>query len=161
MNAMTEITESPTAELLTFRVGGEDYAIDISTTREIRGWMTPSPMPDSPEFVVGLINLRGTLLPLLDLAGRLGLPAPKTDDRSVILVAEVAQTQVGLIVDAVSDIIAPSADDMQPPPEAASNTDQPYVQSLTLVGDRMVRILDLSFLVSAPKGIAEQCLSEE
>lgn len=161
MNTMTKITKPKAVELLTFRIGEEDYAIDISTVREIRGWTTPAPMPDAPDFVVGLINLRGTVLPLFDLAGHLELSTSTPDERSVIIVAEVEQTQLGLIVDAVSDIIAPATDDMQPPPETAMSTDTPLVQSLTFVEDSIVRVLDLPVLLSSQTGMLEKSVFED
>lgn len=156
MNTVTEISGAAAIELLCFRVGGEDYAIDISKTREIRGWTTPSPMPDAPEFVIGVINLRGVVLPLLDLAARLDLPTPETNERSVVIVAEVNELKTGLLVDAVSDIIHPSADEMQPPPEAATSSDRSYVQALTFIGERMVRVLDLeTVMLSVPDAAQE------
>lgn len=134
-------------ELLSFRVGGEDYAIDIATTREIRGWSAPSPLPNAPEFVLGVISLRGVVLPLLDLAARLGIPERNRSDRNVVIVAEIDQTPVGLLVDAVSDIIAPTAEEMQSTPSIAKTGGPLYVRHLTLVGDKVVRILDLPAVV--------------
>lgn len=135
---------SMAVELLTFKVGGEDYAIDVAATREIRGWATPSELPDSPPHILGVINLRGDVVPLMDLAARIGLKTPEINERSVIIVTEVESGRLGLLVDAVSDIIAPSEDEMQPPPEAAACGDNPCVRALTIIGEKMVRVLELS-----------------
>ncbi|WP_299505078.1 chemotaxis protein CheW [uncultured Roseobacter sp.] len=151
----TDVQEnSEVVEFLSFRVGGEDYAIDIGSTREIRSWTTPSTLPDAPTFFLGVINLRGVMLPLLDLAARLGLPTPEVNERSVIIVAEIEDTPVGLLVEGVSDIIAPSKDEMQPPPDMANSGGDSYVQALTLVEDKTVRILDLASVMPAPEQVA-------
>lgn len=132
-----------TVEYLSFEVSGESYAIDIALTREIRGWTEPSAMPDTPNYELGVINLRGEMLPLIDLAARLGLASPEIHARSVIIVAEVNNMAVGLLVDSVSNIIALSADDMRPPPDMANGGKHDYVSALTVVDEQMIRILDL------------------
>lgn len=140
----SDVSISPaTIEFLSFLVGGEDYAVDIGLIREIRGWTSPSPVPDAPAFVLGVINLRGVVLPLLDLAARLGLSTQDATERNVIIVAEIDHKLIGLLVDAVSDIIPLSEDELQPPPEAATNGDQSSVSALTFVGEKTVRILNL------------------
>jgi purine-binding chemotaxis protein CheW len=132
-----------TVEYLSFEVSGEGYAIDIALTREIRGWTEPSAMPDTPNYELGVINLRGEMLPLIDLAARLGLASPEIHARSVIIVAEVNNMAVGLLVDSVSNIIALFADDMRPPPDMANGGKHDYVSALTVVDEQMIRILDL------------------
>lgn len=132
-----------TVEYLSFEVSGEGYAIDIALTREIRGWTEPSAMPDTPNYELGVIDLRGEMLPLIDLAARLGLASPEIHARSVIIVAEVNNMAVGLLVDSVSNIIALSADDMRPPPDMANGGKHDYVSALTVVDEQMIRILDL------------------
>lgn len=134
---------SEAIEYLSFEVSGEGFAIDIALTREIRGWTEPSAMPDTEDFELGVINLRGEMLPLIDLAARLGLPSPEIHARSVIIVAEVNDIAVGLLVDSVSNIIALSEDDLRPPPAASSNGKNDYVKALTVVEEQMIRIIDL------------------
>ncbi|MFK7882491.1 chemotaxis protein CheW [Roseobacter sp.] len=136
--------QSDTIELLSFRVGGEDYAIDIGCTREIRGWTAPSSLPSAPDFILGVINLRGDVVPLLDLAARLGLSADGDNDRNVIIVAKFQETMIGLVVDAVSDIIAPSEREMKSPPDITQDGGVSYVQALTFVDEKIIRILDLA-----------------
>lgn len=137
-------------EFLSFLVSGQGYAIDIALTREIRGWTEPSAMPDTLKHELGVINLRGEMLPLIDLSAMLGLPAPEINERSVIIVAEVGSVFVGLLVDSVSDIIAPSQEDMRQPPEMAGGEKHTYVCSLTVIDEKMIRILDLEAAL-APK----------
>lgn len=88
-------------------------------------------MPDAPANMLGVINLRGEVLPLLEPAARLGLPSPEVSERSVIIVAEVDNDLIGFLVDAVSDIIVFSEDELQPPPETATRDAEPCVRSLT------------------------------
>lgn len=135
-------------ELLTFRLSDQEYSLDIMCVREIRGWTKATPMPHSPDYMKGVINLRGAVLPVLDLAQRLGLPVSEHNERNVIIVVKHEDTLVGLLVDAVSDIIAITDEDMQTPPEISHGQNPGVIKSLTLIEERMIRTLDLSQLVS-------------
>ena len=146
---MTDTIEAPKQiELLTFKLSDQEYSLDIMCVREIRGWTQATPLPHSPSYMKGVINLRGTVLPVMDLAQRLGLSVSEHSDRSVIIVVKHEDTLAGLLVDAVSDIIALNDDDMLPPPDAAHGATPGIVKSLTLIEDRMIRLLDLSQLVT-------------
>lgn len=146
---MTETnTLSKSVELLTFKLSEQEYSLDIMCVREIRGWTQATPLPHSPIYMKGVINLRGAVLPVMDLAQRLGLPVTEHTDRNVIIVVKHEDTLAGLLVDAVSDIIALTEEDMQPPPDAAAGLSQGVIKSLTLIEDRMIRTLDLSQLVT-------------
>ena len=136
-------------ELLSFSVGQQSYAIEIMAVREIRGWAKPTPLPHAPPFMRGVINLRGTVLPIIDLAARLGLEPTQVTDRNVIIVVQVNDQTVGLLVDAVSDILALDKADMQPPPEMNTSSDGGFIEALTIVDERMIRILDLRALLPA------------
>ncbi|PID35224.1 MAG: chemotaxis protein CheW [Rhodobacterales bacterium] len=131
-------------ELLSFLVGGQDYSVDIMSVREIRGGAKATSLPHSPEYVQGVINLRGTVLPIMDLSKRLGMNADVDKERNVIIVVAVGERTVGLMVDAVSDILAIPEDDIQPPPEMPADTERNFVSGLTIVDGRMIRILDLN-----------------
>lgn len=137
-------SEGNDIELLSFLVGGQDYSVDIMSVREIRGGAQATSLPHSPSYVRGVINLRGTVLPIMDLAKRLGMQNSQNDDRNVIIVVAVEERTVGLMVDAVSDILSISEDDMQPPPEMRADQDRNFVSALTIVDERMIRILDLN-----------------
>lgn len=145
---------STVVELLSFTVGEQDYAIDIGSTREIRGWSTPSEMPDAPANMLGVMGLRGELVPLMDLAKRLGVPTHEVSERSVIIVAEIDGKPIGLLVDAVSDILSPSEDDLKPPPETVTSDADPCVRALVLIDETLVRVLELSLLVQVAPEMA-------
>ena len=131
-------------ELLTFHVGGHEYSVDIMSVREIRGWTHATSLPHAPDYVRGVINLRGMVLPVLDLSRRLGLEDTGPDERNVIIVVDSGGRTVGLRVDAVSDILTVPIAELQPPPNLASTDAACFVRALTLIEGRMVRVLDLS-----------------
>ena len=138
-------------ELLSFRVGGQDYSVDIMSVREIRGSARATSLPHAPPFVRGVINLRGTVLPIVDLAARLGLETDADQQRNVIIVVDLGNRTAGLMVDAVSDILAIPASEMQAPPDLAADQSRGFVSALTIVDGRMIRILDLN-AVLPPQG---------
>lgn len=145
---MSEPNVTKRIELLAFKLGGEEYALDIMCVREIRGWTRATPMPLSPSFMRGVINLRGTVLPVMDLAERLGLPKCDQTDRRVIVVVKAETGMTGFIVDAVSDIVAIDENDMQAAPEMTMQNNCGALEALALFDDRMIRVLSLPKLVS-------------
>ncbi len=151
---MSDTAAPSTIELLTFELAGQEYALDIMSVREIRGWTHATPLPHSPHFMKGVINLRGTVLPVMDLARRLGLPERDQTERNVIIVVHHEETMTGLLVDAVSDIVAVTSDDMQPPPELAFGSVDTMVSGLTLIEDRMIRLLNLPITVDTAESAA-------
>ncbi|MEI4485937.1 chemotaxis protein CheW [Frigidibacter sp. MR17.14] len=141
---MTEDRLTSELELLSFRLAEQEYSVDIMSVREIRGWTRATPLPHSPHYMRGVINLRGTVLPVIDLASRLGMPPVEGDARNVIIVVQSEGQSVGLLVDAVSDILALPRDQLQPPPEISADAAAGFIQALTIVEGRMIRVLDLS-----------------
>lgn len=136
-------------ELLSFRIGENEYSVDIMSVREIRGWSKATTLPHSPGYVRGVINLRGSVLPVIDLAVRLGLDAEEPNARNVIIVVDVDGKTLGLRVDAVSDILAIDETSLQPPPELSADRSRSFVCGLTIVDGRMIRVLDLTNVVPA------------
>ncbi|PIE07308.1 MAG: chemotaxis protein CheW [Rhodobacterales bacterium] len=137
-------------ELLSFLVGGQDYCVDIMSVREIRGGTRATPLPHAPRFMRGVINLRGTVLPIMDLACRLEIDTGADRERNVIIVVANGERTVGLIVDAVSDILAVTEEEMQPPPDLKADSDHSFISALTIVDDRMIRVLDLNAVLPLP-----------
>lgn len=143
---MTEQNTQSTSEveLLSFRLADEEYSVDIMSVREIRGWTRATPLPHAPAHVRGVINLRGTVLPVVDLSVRLGMAPVEGDARNVIIVVQVGSQTAGLLVDAVSDILALPRTELQTPPELAADTAHSFIEALTIVEGRMIRVLDLT-----------------
>jgi purine-binding chemotaxis protein CheW len=130
-------------EFVAFRVGAQEFCVDIMGVREIRGWTPATPLPHAPPYVRGVINLRGAVLPIVDLAMRFGLGLTEPTPRSVIIVVHIHQQIVGLLVDAVSDILTSSEASMQPTPDIASDMAKTFVKGVYAVDGRMISIVTL------------------
>ena len=107
-------------ELITFRMAEQEFCIDVQAVREIRGWTAATPLPHAPPFVLGMINLRGAVLPVLDLKSRLGLGVCQPSLRSVVIVVQVDDRVVGLLVDGVSEVLTVDPSSVQPTPNVGS-----------------------------------------
>ena len=140
-------TSATERELIAFRIGEQEFCVDIMSVREIRGWAPVTPLPHSPGFLRGVLNLRGAVLPIVDLAERLGLAATDPSARHVIIVAQVKHQVVGLLVDAVSDILTITDGTIQPPPEVASGRVRTFVQGLLAIEGRMVSLISLEHVL--------------
>lgn len=132
-----------TRQLITFHLGDQSFGLDIMAIREIRAWTPATRLPHVPSYVAGVVNLRGTVLPVMDLAARLGWNPASPTERHVIIVVEIAGQLRGLIVDAVSDIVTVQGEEIQPPPSTGDEAVIPYLEGLVALDDRMVMILDL------------------
>lgn len=136
-------------ELIAFRMGAQEFCVDIMTVREIRGWTKATPLPHSPGFVRGVVNLRGTVLPIVDLAARLGFPPAEPTARHVIIVAQIGAQTVGLLVDAVSDILTVTEDIVQATPDVASDMAKTFVRGVIASGQRMISLIALDCVLTA------------
>lgn len=143
-------------ELLSLSIAGQEYAIDIMQVREIRNWSAPTPLPRTPDYVKGVINLRGTVLPVIDMTKRLGLPEDETRDRAVYVVVKDNDRLFGITVDGVSDILAVSKDALLKPPALNDSETESCVSSLILEEDRMIRVLASSRLAPENVGSAKE-----
>jgi purine-binding chemotaxis protein CheW len=130
-------------ELMAFRIGAQEFCVDIVSVREIRGWTPATALPHSPMFVRGVINLRGVVLPIVDLAARLGLASVEPTSRHVIIVAQIGQQIVGLLVDAVSEILTVTDDMIQPTPDVASEMAKTFVRGVLAINERMISLIAL------------------
>ena len=134
-------------ELIAFRIGEQEFCVDIMTVREIRGFAAATPLPHAPNFVVGVINLRGTVLPIVDLAARLGFGATVPTARSVVIVVRIGRQLVGLLVDAVSDILTVTDDLLQPTPDIASEMARSFVRGVMAFEGRMISMIAVDFVL--------------
>ena len=141
-------------EYITFRIGSQYYCVDIMSVREIRGWTPATTLPRAPGYVRGVINLRGVVLPIIDLADRLGFAPTEPTARHVIIVAQTGKQVVGLLVDAVSDIIDMAADKVQPTPDVGSEAARAFVVGVMAIEDRMISLIALESLMPAQVGEA-------
>jgi purine-binding chemotaxis protein CheW len=125
-------------ELMAFRIGVQEFCVDIMAVREIRGFTPATPLPQTPSFVRGVINLRGAVLPIIDLSARLGFGPSQPTARHVIMVVQVGHQVFGLLVDAVSDILTVSSEAVQPTPDVASDMAKIFVRGVLAVDGRMI-----------------------
>ncbi len=130
-------------KLICLRIGRQEFCVDIMAVREIRGWTEATALPQAPSFVRGLINLRGVVLPIVDLADRLGLPPSAATARNVIIVAQIGTQQVGLLVDEVSDILTVTNESIQPVPDLGSDAAKVFVRGLIAIDGRMISLVSL------------------
>ncbi|MBP1885922.1 chemotaxis protein CheW [Sinorhizobium mexicanum] len=130
-------------ELIAFRVGDQEFCVNIMAVREIRGWTPATPMPHAPSYVLGVINLRGAVLPIVDLSARLGMKAAEPTVRHVIIVAQVKSQMVGLLVDAVSDILTVRDDEIQPTPDISSEFEKSFARGVLAIEGRMICLIEL------------------
>jgi purine-binding chemotaxis protein CheW len=157
MNLMTKTSVAPITEqqsgiareLIAFAVGEQEFCIDVMSVREIRGWTPATALPHSQAFVRGVINLRGAVLPIMDLAVRLGFPPAETMGRHVIIVVQIGSQVVGLLVDAVSDILTVSDAEILPTPDVASDMAKRFVCGLLAMDGHMISILSLENVLPA------------
>ena len=138
-------------ELIAFRIGDQEFCVDIMSVREIRGWAPATPLPRTPSFVKGVINLRGAVLPVLNLAARLGLPASEARSSSVVIVVDLVGRTVGLLVDAVSDIINVGEGEIQPAPVIGAASSKGLARGMITTDEGIITLIDMSGILPAPE----------
>ena len=146
MYLIDEKSKGATREMISFRVGGQEFAIDVMSVREIRVWTPATPIAHAPHYVVGMINLRGVVLPIIDFAARLGFPPTQSDSRHAILVAEIGAHNVGLLVEGVSEILTVTANELQDVPNVGSSTTHEFVTGVLARQERMISIVSIDAL---------------
>ncbi|QFT92104.1 Chemotaxis protein CheW [Roseovarius sp. THAF9] len=130
-------------EIVCFTVEDQDFSIEISHVLEIRGWTSTTTLPHAPDFVVGMMNLRGTVLPVVDLSLRLGFGKTEPGKRHVIIIAQIDHKIIGFLVDAVSDIITVDEAEMQATPDVSSSRTQAFIRGVHSLDDKLVRAIDV------------------
>ena len=128
-------------ELIAFRIGAQEFCLDVHCIREIRGWTAATPLPASPHYMRGVINLRGIVLPIIDMATRLGFSSTEPTARHAIIVTELGAQLVGLLVEGVSDIFTISEDKIQPTPDVASEMAKHFVRGVIPLDDRLISLV--------------------
>ena len=138
-------------QFLTFRLASEEYGIDILSVQEIKGWSGATPLPESPAYLLGVINLRGSVVPVVDLRRRFGLAQAEFGATTVVIVARVDGADgtriAGFVVDAVCEVYSVGASDRRPVPDTVAGP-QEFVQGLATVDDKMIILLDIARLLT-------------
>ena len=136
-------------EFLTFRLGGEEYGIDILKVQEIRSYEPPTRIANAPAFIKGVVNLRGVIVPIVDLRLRLGCESAEYSALTVVIVLNVKGRVVGAVVDSVSDVLELAKDAIKPAPEMASAVDASFITGIGSVGERMLILMDIEGLMAS------------
>lgn len=157
---MSTIDAAGFRQFISFKIGDEEYGVDIMAIREIKGWTETTELPDSPPHLRGVINLRGAIIPVFDLRARFSGALTQTTPRHVTIVVTVGRRVLGLLVDAVADIIAVAADSIQPVPEMEKGNHAHFLTGLVTVEGRMVALLDLDSLLSGDLDTASTIAAE-
>jgi purine-binding chemotaxis protein CheW len=131
------------SQYLTFALGREEYGVEILKVQEIRGYAPITPIPNTPPHVMGVMNLRGTIIPVVDLRRTLGMPATEYTPFTVIIVITVKTRVMGVIVDAVSDVLDIARTAIQPTPDFGSQVDARFIDGMARAGDKLVVLLDI------------------
>lgn len=145
-------------EVLTLRLGDEEYGIDILSVQEIRSYEPPTRLANAPAFIQGVVNLRGTIVPIADLRLQFGLADASVSPATVVIVLNVASRVVGIVVDAVSDVVALAAEQVRPAPEFNAMVDTSHIVGLAALkqgeadeaAERLVILLDIERLITSP-----------
>jgi purine-binding chemotaxis protein CheW len=143
-----ETADEAGGQFLTFTLGAEEYGIEILKVQEIKGYSTITPIPNAPAFLKGVINLRGTIVPVVDLRARFGMAEAEYGKFTVIIVVSLGRKVVGLVVDAVSDVLNVAAADLEPTPDLGVQVDTSFMTGLAKAGDRLVLLLNIERIVT-------------
>ena len=136
-------------EMLVFTLGGDEYAVDILKVQEIRGYEKVTPIPRAPDFLKGVVNLRGTIVPVVDLRIKFALAEVRYDAFTVVVVLRIGSRVIGAVVDGVSDVVGLGANDLKPAPQLGSVVDSSYLAGVATMGGRMILVLDIEKLLSS------------
>ena len=151
MNVMEKNTETTTTgarEYLTFRLDQEEYGIDILKVQEIRGYEPPTRIAHAPAFIKGVVNLRGTIIPIVDMRLKFNCSKAEYNSFTVVIILNLRNRVVGIVVDSVSDVMELSAERIRPAPDIESVIDNDCIMGLGSVGERMLILLDIEKLMS-------------
>ena len=144
-------------EFLSFTLGGEEYGIDILKVQEIRGYETVTRIANAPEFIKGVVNLRGIIVPIVDMRIRFNLGTPVYDEFTVVIILNIGHRVVGMVVDRVSDVTTLAPEQIKPAPDLGSAFKADYLIGLGTLDERMLILIDIDKLMSsAEMGLIEQ-----
>ena len=137
------------SEFLAFKLGQEEYGIDILKVQEIRGYDSVTRVANAPEFIKGVINLRGTIVPIVDMRIKFKLGEPSYDQFTVVIILNIASRVVGIVVDSVSDVMTLTQEQIRPAPAMGTMLDSDYLIGLGTIDDRMLILIDIEALMTS------------
>ncbi len=136
------------SQIVSFRLANEEYGVDIMRAQEIIMMGQITRVPEVPDYICGLINLRGHVIPIVDLRKRFGLSAKDNDEHTRIIVVNVASKTIGIVVDAVTEVLRINADQIEPPPSSVSGIDHDYIRGLVKLQEKLLILLNIERILS-------------
>jgi purine-binding chemotaxis protein CheW len=147
--AVASAARDDSREVLVFVLGGEEYAVDILKVQEIRGYEKVTPIPSAPAYLKGVVNLRGIIVPVIDMRIKFGLAEPKYDSFTVVIILRVTGRVIGVVVDGVSDVVRLAPGDVKAAPGLGSIVDSGFLAGLATQGERMILLLEIEKFLSS------------
>jgi purine-binding chemotaxis protein CheW len=155
-----KLDDSHSQEYLTFTLGPEEYAIDILKVQEIRGYENPTTIANSPNFIKGVINLRGTIVPIVDMRIKFNVGKVEYTPFTVVIILNIAGRVVGIVVDSVSDVTMLRQDQIHPAPEFSASVDTRYIKGLCTLDERMLIVVDIErLMLSSEMALVDESLT--
>ena len=148
-NAVAAEEDLVASEFLTFTLGTEEYAIDILKVQEIRGYEPPTLIANAPPFIKGVINLRGIIVPIVDLRIKFNLAKVEYTPFTVVIILNVANRVIGMVVDSVSDVLSLTSQQIRPAPDFSASFDTKYILGLASIDQRMLIVIDIAQLMTS------------
>jgi purine-binding chemotaxis protein CheW len=148
-NAVKDANGVDTQQFLTFKLAGEEYGVGILSVQEIRGWSAVTAIPHSPNWLLGVINLRGAVVPIIDLRIKFNFAKAEYNEFTVVIILNVGARVVGVVVDGVSDVITLGSEQIKPAPSLGSNTDTSHIIGFGTLDDRMRILMDVEKLMAS------------
>jgi purine-binding chemotaxis protein CheW len=142
-------TREAIREVLVFVLGKEEYGVDILKVQEIRGYEKVTPLPSAPDYLKGVVNLRGIIVPVIDLRVKFGMPEPTYDSFTVVVILRIAARVIGIVVDGVSDVIRLAPGDVKAAPQLGTMVDSTFLAGLATQNERMILLLDIERFLSS------------
>lgn len=143
------VSASTALEFLAFTLGDEEYGIDIQSVQELRSYDTVTRLANTPEFIKGVVNLRGIIVPIIDMRIKFSLGTPVYDQVTVVIVLNIGGRVMGMVVDSVSDVITLTSDEIKPPPQMGTAINTDYLIGIGALDQRMLVLIDIARLMSA------------
>ncbi len=154
IGATADATSSGLAEFISFAIGDDQYGVDIMAVREIKEWSNVTHLPKQPDYVRGVLNLRGVVMPIVDLRCRFGEGLTETTPTHIIIIVQIDDRQVGLLADRVLDIVSFETNKIQPVPRTAQRANSDFLCGLVTYDDTMIALIDLPSLLTEAKDVA-------
>ncbi len=145
----TKVQQPVSAEYLAFTLGQEEYGVAIQSVQELRGYDAVTHIANAPAYIKGVVNLRGVIVPIIDMRMKFGLADPSYNELTVVIILNIGNRVMGMVVDSVSDVTALTAEQVKPPPEVGLPLEQDYVTGLGLLGERMLILVDIEKIMTA------------